>query len=75
MSVEWKWRLLEFAAEGRAGKGDGGGEERRNPDGPTSGLAILTCKGRLFIHIFSRTVLVFFLFSFFSFSPVSITVM
>ena len=43
------------------GDGGGGGEERRNPDGPTSGLAILTCKGRLFEHIFPRTVLVFFL--------------
>ena len=65
MSVEWKWRLLEFDAVGRAGKGGwgggGGGEERRNSDGPTSGLAILTCKGRLFTHIFPRTVLVFFL--------------
>ena len=46
-------------------KGGGGGG--RNPDGPTPSLAILTCKGRLFTHVFSRTVLVF-LYSFFFFS-------
>ena len=82
MSVEWIWRLLEFDAVGRAGKGGwgggggggGGGRERRNPDGPTSGLAILTCKGRFFEHIFPRTVLVFFLLFLFFFFSFSITV-
>ena len=32
-------------------KGEGRERERHNTDGPTSGLAFLTCKGRLFIHI------------------------
>ena len=53
-------------------KGGGGGGGGRNPDGPTSRLATLMCKGRLYTNVFHRTALVFFPFSS---SPLSITVM
>ena len=46
---------------------EGGGGGGRNSDRPTSSLAILMCKGRLFTHVFSRTVLVFFFLYSFSF--------
>ena len=55
--------------------GGGGGGRGRNSDGPTSSLAILTCKGWSFHTCLFSNCFSFSYFILFSFSPLSIIVM